>query len=63
MNRTALDDLIDDLMTDDAEARHACWLLTFTDGTAQRVGAWPPMNRAEMLAAYRCADAEPDGAG
>lgn len=42
--------------------RHACWLLTFADGTAQRIGAWPPLCRAEVINAYRCVYAEPDGA-
>lgn len=41
----------------DNEPRHACWLLTFSDGTEQHIGTWPPMSRAEVLAAYRCAAA------
>jgi len=59
MNRTQLDDLIDDLMTDEPgnEPRHACWLILLADNTEQRIGAWPPLSRDEVLAAYRCADA------
>lgn len=37
--------------------RHASWLIRFADDTEQRIGAWPPMSRAEVMKAYRCADA------
>ena len=39
--------------------RHACWVITFADGTEQRVAAWPPLSRSEIIQSYRCIDAKP----
>lgn len=50
----------DDDEADDNVPRHACWLISFADGTEQRIGAWPPMCRAEVISAYRCTDAVAD---
>ena len=41
----------------DDEPRHACWLVRYLDGTCQRVGAWPPLSRSEIIQAYRCINA------
>lgn len=47
----------DDHEAHDNVPRHASWLLTYADNTDQRIGCWPPMSRAEVMNAYRCADA------
>ena len=39
--------------------RRACWVITFADGTEQRVAAWPPLSRSEIIQAYRCINAKP----
>ena len=53
------DAFIDDYGDEPDEPKHACWLITFADDTEQRVGAWPPMSRAEVMETYRCTDAKP----